>query len=683
MGIKHCRLALDGIESERNRIWDGLVLGGMTMDDFMDKLAERITAQDMIRANTSAEVEELGRVKGQIDALKDTVQHVRETTDQAGAAAVQAESAARQTQEAAVRAESAARQTQEAAVQAESAARQTQAAAVQAESAARQTQEAVARIEDAMTSWQDGKPEQGAAGDVKAADEDLRGVSEAVNQTAEVMKDTAAEMRSMLAEFKSACDGNVKDTEEQADKPALDEDILFIIEEEVSQLGKNLAAWKEELQTNDGTLSKSGNAEKTEDVERQAVTSAVLAPENNEFTERLDDLCRELAGNGEKLASLQEAISGSDEKFAGLREAIAGNDEKFAGLREAIAGNDEKFAGLCEAIAGNDEKFAGLREIISGNSEKLDVLREMVQGLDGVRGEISDIQSLLLDMEDQLAKLQSLQEQAGEGQGSEQGAADQLQAQITAISEQVTMLRELTQESITTLRGNLQEESASLKAGMQEESASLKAGMQEEMASLKAGIQQNIESLRDRLQEAIASLQESTKHAADKAGSTEDSLREIKAELSGLDEHLTNVSNGSASKSAESAEEIKRFVKEQLDKLLEHNEKEGNSGEALEELKTLLEALKVGQDEKKKELEDKMTGVHEGLREGYHKECVKVYRNVQAAFTEENQRQTAQLEEKVGKLSGNSKMAMIFSILAFGMGLASVVLQILSVLKIL
>ena len=655
MGIKHCRLALDGIESERNRIWDGLVLGGMTMDDFMDKLAERITAQDMIRANTSAEVEELGRVKGQIDALKDTVQHVRETTDQAGAAAVQAESAARQTQEAAVRAESAARQTQE--------------AAVQAESAARQTQEAVARIEDAMTSWQDGKPEQGAAGDVKAADEDLRGVSEAVNQTAEVMKDTAAEMRSMLAEFKSACDGNVKDTEEQADKPALDEDILFIIEEEVSQLGKNLAAWKEELQTNDGTLSKSGNAEKTEDVERQAVTSAVLAPENNEFTERLDDLCRELAGNGEKLASLQEAISGSDEKFAGLREAIAGNDEKFAGL--------------CEAIAGNDEKFAGLREIISGNSEKLDVLREMVQGLDGVRGEISDIQSLLLDMEDQLAKLQSLQEQAGEGQGSEQGAADQLQAQITAISEQVTMLRELTQESITTLRGNLQEESASLKAGMQEESASLKAGMQEEMASLKAGIQQNIESLRDRLQEAIASLQESTKHAADKAGSTEDSLREIKAELSGLDEHLTNVSNGSASKSAESAEEIKRFVKEQLDKLLEHNEKEGNSGEALEELKTLLEALKVGQDEKKKELEDKMTGVHEGLREGYHKECVKVYRNVQAAFTEENQRQTAQLEEKVGKLSGNSKMAMIFSILAFGMGLASVVLQILSVLKIL
>jgi len=306
MGIKQCRLALDGIESERNRIWDGLGLGGMTMDDFMDKLAERITAQDMIRANTSAEVEELGRVKGQIDALKDTVQHVRETTDQAGAAAVQAESAARQTQEAAAR----------------------------AESAARQTQEAVARIEDAMTSLQDGKPEQGAAGDVKAADEDLRGVSEAVNQTAEVMKDTAAEMRSMLAEFKSACDGNVKDTEEQADKPALDEDILFIIEEEVSQLGKNLAAWKEELQTNDGTLSKSGNAEKTEDVERQAVTSAVLAPENNEFTERLEDLCRELAGNGEKLASLQEAISGSDEKFAGLREAIAGNDEKGGNRRK-------------------------------------------------------------------------------------------------------------------------------------------------------------------------------------------------------------------------------------------------------------------------------------------------------------------------------------------------------------
>ena len=200
---------MEGIGSERNRFWDCLGLGGMTMDDFMDKLAERITAQDMIRANTSAEVEELGRVKGQIDALKETVWQVRETTGQAGDMATRAESAARQTQE----------------------------AAAQAESAARQTQEAAARIENVVNSMQDRKPEQGTADDLKAAGEDLHGVSTTVNQTAEAMKDTAAEMRSMLAEIKSACDGNAKESETKADKPALDEDILFIIEEEVSQLG--------------------------------------------------------------------------------------------------------------------------------------------------------------------------------------------------------------------------------------------------------------------------------------------------------------------------------------------------------------------------------------------------------------------------------------------------------------
>ncbi len=36
------------------------------MDTFMDKLAQRLTAQEMIRANTAAEVEELNGLRNQV-----------------------------------------------------------------------------------------------------------------------------------------------------------------------------------------------------------------------------------------------------------------------------------------------------------------------------------------------------------------------------------------------------------------------------------------------------------------------------------------------------------------------------------------------------------------------------------------------------------------------------------------
>lgn len=41
--------------------------GGKQMDMFMDKLAQKLTAQEIIKANTTAEAEELSRLRAQID----------------------------------------------------------------------------------------------------------------------------------------------------------------------------------------------------------------------------------------------------------------------------------------------------------------------------------------------------------------------------------------------------------------------------------------------------------------------------------------------------------------------------------------------------------------------------------------------------------------------------------------
>ncbi len=49
------------------------------MDTFIDKLAQRLTAQEMIKANTAADAEELHKVQGQVkqyEAYLDELQNI-------------------------------------------------------------------------------------------------------------------------------------------------------------------------------------------------------------------------------------------------------------------------------------------------------------------------------------------------------------------------------------------------------------------------------------------------------------------------------------------------------------------------------------------------------------------------------------------------------------------------------
>lgn len=52
------------------------------MDTFMDKLAQRLTAQEMIRANTVAETEELNQLKGQIGEYHECLRQMKAVNEQ-------------------------------------------------------------------------------------------------------------------------------------------------------------------------------------------------------------------------------------------------------------------------------------------------------------------------------------------------------------------------------------------------------------------------------------------------------------------------------------------------------------------------------------------------------------------------------------------------------------------------
>ena len=59
------------------------------MDTFMDKLAQKFTAQEMIKANSAAEAAELQRVREQVKKYNDCLQEMKQVNDDTQATLVQ------------------------------------------------------------------------------------------------------------------------------------------------------------------------------------------------------------------------------------------------------------------------------------------------------------------------------------------------------------------------------------------------------------------------------------------------------------------------------------------------------------------------------------------------------------------------------------------------------------------
>jgi len=72
------------------KVWVDM-FGGSWMDTFMDKLAQKFTAQEMIKANSAAEAAELQRVRDQVKKYNDCLQEMKQVNDDTKAALVQME----------------------------------------------------------------------------------------------------------------------------------------------------------------------------------------------------------------------------------------------------------------------------------------------------------------------------------------------------------------------------------------------------------------------------------------------------------------------------------------------------------------------------------------------------------------------------------------------------------------
>lgn len=58
------------------------MFGGKWMDTFMDKLAQKLTAQEMIKANASADAEELNRLRNQVEEYNECLAQMRTVNEE-------------------------------------------------------------------------------------------------------------------------------------------------------------------------------------------------------------------------------------------------------------------------------------------------------------------------------------------------------------------------------------------------------------------------------------------------------------------------------------------------------------------------------------------------------------------------------------------------------------------------
>ena len=110
--------------------------------------------------------------------------------------------------------------------------------------------------------------------------------------------------------------------------------------------------------------------------------------------------------------------------------------------------------------------------------------------------------------------------------------------------------------------------------------------------------------------------------------------------------------------------------------------------EALESVKTLINDVKCMTADLDGTLKEKTGDLEAALsektgivNESIHKECVKVYRNVQAVVVEENEKQSESLAATVNGLRGKLNAILGVSIAALILALGSVVIQVLNLLN--
>lgn len=234
-------------------------------------------------------------------------------------------------------------------------------------------------------------------------------------------------------------------------------------------------------------------------------------------------------------------------------------------------------------------------------------------------------------------------------------AQEIIKANTTAEIQELNGLRSRVaeyNECLDRLQKLVDENAAGLKGASRETTAEIKRLVEESLAKIRA-IQQDASGL-EKLGGQIGDMKAQVDSVNGKLGNVDGQLGDMKVQVDSINGQLGSMSAQLGAAKGELANKL-----EQLSVRLEERPDE-NPGDGLEERFTAVE-------------------------ENVHKECVKVYRNVQAVVMEESGKQgeaLAEMSEKLNAMKGRLGIVLGISVTALVFSLAGAVLQLLDLLGI-
>ena len=255
-------------------------------------------------------------------------------------------------------------------------------------------------------------------------------------------------------------------------------------------------------------------------------------------------------------------------------------------------------------------------------------------------------------------------------------AQEIIKANTTAEIQELNGLRSRVaeyNECLDRLQKLVDENAAGLKGASRETTAEIKRLVEESLAKIRA-IQQDASGL-EKLGGQIGDMKAQVDSVNGKLGNVDGQMGDMKAQVNSVNGKLGNVDGQLGD------------MKVQVDSINgQLGSMSAQLGEAKGELANKLEQLSVRLEERPDEnpgdgLEERFTAVEENV----HKECVKVYRNVQAVVVEESGKQgeaLAEMSEKLNAMKGRLGIVLGISVAALVFSLAGAVLQLLDLLGI-
>lgn len=220
-----------------------------------------------------------------------------------------------------------------------------------------------------------------------------------------------------------------------------------------------------------------------------------------------------------------------------------------------------------------------------------------------------------------------------------------------------------------------------MKANQESCFGEMKASQDSRLEEMKQSQEAQLDGLKSNLDQQLQGLRTTQGEQFEKIKGMQDaqleSFKQLQAEhLEGLkgmqDAQIATIRNSME----DQLDSMRTMVKAQMSGM-----KNGQDNQ-LSSIKSTLEMQSTAVDGKMNEMKQMLEEQLGGSNEFVHRECVKVYRNVQAVIGEENTKQVDNLEYTLKPMAGRIATVQKLSVFAIILSIVSIVLQILSVLHI-